>query len=232
MDRFPSESPDKPPPATTLRKRLASFAGLILALAIIAGILVLYFANPDILDNLSAYGYLGAFLISIILNGTVLFPIGNVAVMASLGMALPVPLLVGIAGGAGAGIGELSGYLLGRSGRGLLARNAIYGRLEHWVKRWGWAAVLLLSIFPLVFDVVGIIAGALKMPLWRFMLACGVGRMIFYTFVAYLGAVWFKHIPWWAFLACIAALVIGTWLVSRYWNRREGGPGPGGTVQE
>lgn len=226
-DSLPTESTSKQPKLAVLWNRIAPVAGLVFALGVIAGILALYFTNPHILDDLKGYGYLGAFLISLILNGTVLFPIGNVAVMASLGMALPLPLLVGVAGGAGAAIGELAGYLLGRSGRGLLARNAMYGRLETWVKRWGWAGVFVLSVFPLVFDVIAIIAGALRMPLWRFMLACGIGRMIFYSFVAYLGAFWFKHIPWWAFLICFAAIIAGTWVLTIYLKRKTEKQGPG-----
>ena len=225
MDNTPEEMPGKPSPIVFLRDRVAPVAGLVLAVGIMAGILVLYFRNPDILDELSAYGYLGAFVISIIFNGTVLFPVGNVAVIASLGATLPLPLLVGVAGGGGAAIGELTGYVLGRSGRGLLARNAMYGRLEVWVKRYGWLAVFFLSLFPLVFDVVGIIAGALKMPWWRFMLACFAGRSVFYAMVAYLGAIWFKDIPWWAFLASLLAMIAVVWLVTKWWNRRLEGPG-------
>ena len=134
---------------------------------------------------------------------------------------------MGIIGGAGAAIGETAGYLLGRSGRGLLARNVMYGRLETWVKRWGWAGVFVLSVFPLIFDVIAIIAGAMKMPLWRFMLACGIGRMIFYTIVAYLGAFWFRHIPWWAFLLCFVTIIVGTGLLSLYWKRRSEAQQPG-----
>ena len=82
----------------------------------------------------------------------------------------------------------MTGYVAGRSGRDLLAKNKIYQRVEGWVKRWGWIAVFLLSIFPLVFDVVGIIAGAMRMPVWKFFLATWLGRTITYVTVAYLAS--------------------------------------------
>lgn len=190
-----------------LKNYIAPILGMALAVAIMTGILVVYFRNPDVLEDLEGYGYLGAFVISAILNGTVLLPVSNMAIIASLGATLPVPLFVGLAGGAGAAIGELTGYMLGRSGRGLIARNRMYNRLEGWVKRWGWVAIFILSVFPFVFDVVGIIAGALRMPLWRFVLACWAGRTISYVTAAYLGSLWLKEIPWWAYLAALLALI-------------------------
>ena len=179
-----------------LRQISIPLLGLFLALTIIFGIIFVYWRNPDIFEELEAYGYLGAFLISIILNGTIILPVSNVAVIMSLGATLPSPLLVGLAGGFGAAIGELTGYLAGRSGRGLLKRNRVYVRLEKWVEKWGWLAVFTMSIIPFVFDIVGIIAGALRMPLWRFFLACWAGRTISYIIMAYLADFGLEVMPW------------------------------------
>ena len=118
------------------------------------------------------------------------------AIIASMGGVLPSPLLVGIIGGIGAGVGEMTAYIAGRSGRQLLAKSSIYTRVERWVKRWGWIAIFILSIFPLIFDVVGIIAGAMRMPWWRFFLACWAGRTVSYVTVAYLAHYGFKALPW------------------------------------
>jgi membrane protein YqaA with SNARE-associated domain len=179
-----------------LRKRLVPLAGLLLAIAIMVGIVCFYFQNPDIFRELRAYGYLGAFVISVILNATILLPVSNMAIIMTLGATLPSPVIVGVLGGLGAAIGELTGYIAGRSGRGLLAKISVYNRVEGWVKRWGWIAVFVLSIFPFVFDIVGIIAGALRMPLWKFFVACWLGRTISYVFMAYMASLGFKAIPW------------------------------------
>ena len=179
-----------------LRKRLIPLSGLIIAIAIIVGVVYIYWQNPHIFRELQGYGYLGAFVISVILNATIIIPVSNMAIIMALGATLPLPFIVGITGGIGAAIGEMTGYVAGRSGRGLLARSSVYNRVEGWVKRWGWVAVLILSIFPIVFDVVGIIAGALRMPLWRFFLACWLGRTISYVIVAYLASLGFKAVPW------------------------------------
>ena len=179
-----------------IRKRLVPLASLLAALAIVITVGYIYLRNPHFFDNLKAYGYLGVFIISVILNATIIIPVSNMTVIMALGATMPLPYLVGLVGGLGAGIGEMTGYVAGRSGRDLLARNKIYQRVEGWVKRWGWIAVFILSLFPFVFDVVGIIAGAMRMPVWKFFVACWLGRTISYVTVAYLASVGFKAIPW------------------------------------
>lgn len=187
---------EKTVPFTWLKKNITPLAGLLVSLAVMAAIFAVYLNNPDIFTKLQGYGYTGAFIISIILNGTLIFPVSNMAVMMAIGAAMPLPWLVGVAGGVGAGIGEMTGYLAGRSGRGLLARSKVYIRVEGWVKKWGWLAVLIMSIVPFAFDVVGIIAGALRMPVWRFFLACLVGRTISYVFMVYMASLGLKFLPW------------------------------------
>ena len=49
-------------------------------------------------------------------------------------------------------------------------------------------AIFILSIVPFLFDLVGIAAGALRLPLWKFMLACWAGRTILYVGMAWAGA--------------------------------------------
>jgi membrane protein YqaA with SNARE-associated domain len=179
-----------------LKKRIVSILGLLLVVAIIVAAVIVNQKDPDLVTKLQGYGYLGAFIISLILNGTIIFPVSNIVVMTAIGVTVPHPWLVGLLGGLAAGIGEMTGYLAGRAGRGILANNKIYTRVEGWVKKWGWAAVFVLSVFPFAFDVVGIIAGALRMPVWRFMAACAAGRIIIYTVVIYLAVYGLKVLPW------------------------------------
>ena len=180
-----------------LRKRIIPLSGLLLIIAIIVVVGIIYFKNQDLFEDLKGYGYAGAFVISVILNATLIIPVSNMAVIFSLGTIQSLsPLFIGLAGGIGAGIGEMTGYLAGRSGRNLLAKSTIYTRVEKWVIRWGWIAVFVLSIFPFVFDIVGIIAGAMRMPWWRFFLACWAGRTISYVTVAYLAHIGFEALPW------------------------------------
>lgn len=195
MEEAVAEKPRKKGWLTWLRKRLSAIGGLLLALAIMAAIFFVYIKNPDIFERLKNFGYAGAFIISTILNGTIILPVSNMLVMVALGATLPMPWLVGVVGGVGAGIGEMTAYLAGRSGRGLLAKNKTYIRVEGWVRKWGWLAVFLMSIVPFAFDVVGLIAGALRMPVWRFFVACWLGRTIIYVAAVYVGDKLIQIIP-------------------------------------
>jgi membrane protein YqaA with SNARE-associated domain len=179
-----------------VKKHYLSLLGLLATLAIIATVSIIYFKNPNIFKNLEAYGYTGVFVISVFLNATLIIPVSNMTIIMAMGAALPSPLIVGLVGGAGAGIGEMTGYLAGRSGQGLLKKNKFYIRVEKWVKRWGWIAIFVLSMFPAFFDVAGIIAGAMRMPVWKFALACWIGRTITYVTVAYLASLGIHALPW------------------------------------
>ena len=179
-----------------VKKSSVPLAGLLGALAIFVTVGWLYFRYPEFFESLKGYGYLGVFVISLILNATVIIPVSAMAIISSLGGALPSPFLVGVVGGIGAAIGELTGYVAGLAGRELLAKNKIYIRVEGWVQRWGMMAVFVLSIFPFLFDIVGIIAGATRMPIWKFLIACLLGRVILYIAVAYIGSALFSFLPW------------------------------------
>jgi len=159
---------------------------LAIALSILITVGVLHFR--DRLADLSTYGYVGIFLISVIGNATVLFPVPSlVAVFA--GGTLFHPLLVGLVSGVAEPIGELSGYLAGYGGSAIIEDKALYARLEAWMRRHGYLTIFVLSVIPNpVFDLAGIAAGALRFPVWKFLLACWAGKTVKAIAVAYAGA--------------------------------------------
>jgi uncharacterized membrane protein YdjX (TVP38/TMEM64 family) len=83
------------------------------------------------------------------------------------------------------------------------------------------------GLYPLrlsfVFDIVGIIAGALRMPPWRFFLACWAGRTISYTAAAYLGYLWLRDIPWWGYVIGFAVLIIAALVLVGRSKKGNGG---------
>ena len=170
-----------------LSKRLVPILILLLVIAIMVSAIYFYKAYPSRIDELKAYGYLGAFLISLVLNATVILPVGTFAVVATLGATLPSATLVGLVAGVGAAIGEMTGYMAGYSGRSIVQRRKIYARLEGWVKKWGALAIFILAIVPFLFDLAGMAAGALRLPFWKFFLACWLGRTILYIGMAWAG---------------------------------------------
>jgi len=178
-----------------VKRRLIPSLTIILVIAITIGIYLIYGRHPERLVELKNYVYWGAFLISVIGNATIILPGAVLLILSQIGIVLypltgPVgPIIVGLVGGAGAAIGEITGYLAGYSGRGIAEKSRIYNRLVGWVKRWGAPAIFVFSVVPLVFDLVGIAAGILRVPFWKFILACWLGRTLLYVIIV-LTAAW------------------------------------------
>ena len=61
------------------------------------------------------------------------------------------------------------------------------------MEKFGTLIVFFVAFVPNpVFDVVGIIAGAMRMPAWRFLLACCLGKSLRFVLLALLGARFFN----------------------------------------
>ncbi len=134
------------------------------------------------------YGYPGIFLISILANATILLPAPGFAIVFAMGGVFN-PLIVGIVAGAGAAIGELSGYMAGFSGQPIAEKTKIYLRIESWMQRYGMLTIFVLAAIPNpFFDLGGMAAGALKMPLYKFYISCLLGKIIKMWLFAYAGA--------------------------------------------
>jgi membrane protein YqaA with SNARE-associated domain len=172
-----------------VKKRLIPLLGLLIVVALAIGIFCLYKYNPEKIEQLEELGYLGVFLSSLVLNATVVLPAGNFAFLFILGGALPSFILVGLIGGFAAAIGEFTGYAAGYSGRAIVRKRRLYGRLERWMKKWGSLTIFVLSAAPLFFDLAGIAAGALRFPIWKFFIACWLGRTILYLAIAWAGVI-------------------------------------------
>lgn len=166
--------------------------GLLIAIAI--SLLIILERNR--LAALSEYGYLGVFLVGIVSSATVLFPAPGMVVTFAAGDVLN-PFLVGIAAGAGEAIGELVGYLAGSSGRAIVENRALYQSIVLRMRQYGTPVLFILSAIPNpTFDLVGIAAGALGFPVWRFLVVCAAGKILKSIVVALAGARLMELLPW------------------------------------
>jgi uncharacterized membrane protein YdjX (TVP38/TMEM64 family) len=160
----------------------------IMALFVVVALSVFIFSIRDRASELAIYGYPGIFLISFMAYATVLLPAPGVALVFTMGSVFN-PIGVAIAAGTGAALGELSGYLAGFSGQAVVERVEVYDRLTRWMQRNGSLTVLVLAAIPNpFFDLAGVAAGSLKMPILRFLLWCWIGEIIKMTIFAFAGA--------------------------------------------
>jgi uncharacterized membrane protein YdjX (TVP38/TMEM64 family) len=161
----------------------------VLALLFVIGISIYVVLMPEEqAAKLESYGYLGTFLISILANATVIIPAPGLVIVFSMGAKFS-PLLVGLAAGAGATIGELSGYLAGFSGQGIIENQKRYDQMVAWMQKNGPLTILILAFIPNpLFDLAGMIAGALKMPVYKFLFWALIGKVLKMLLFSYAGA--------------------------------------------
>jgi membrane protein DedA with SNARE-associated domain len=158
-----------------------------LALIFVVFVTALMVANRNQIAQLAGLGYPGIFLASLLANSTLILPIPGVLITAAMG-AVFNPFWVAIAAGSGAALGELTGFMAGYSGQAIVERVAIYERVVKWMRRYGDMTILVLAFIPNpIFDVAGIAAGMLRMPLYRFLFWCMLGKILKMMVFAYGG---------------------------------------------
>jgi uncharacterized membrane protein YdjX (TVP38/TMEM64 family) len=160
----------------------------IIALLAVIGLSIYIFTIRAQAEKLASYGYPGIFIISILANATVLLPAPGVAVVFAMGGVFN-PFFVGLVAGLGAAVGEISGYVAGFGGQGVVENIRLYNRITLWMQHYGSLTIFLLAAIPNpFFDLAGMAAGALKMPLQKFIFWCVIGKIIKMLIFAYTGA--------------------------------------------
>lgn len=167
----------------------------ILALLFVVLLTILLLQFRDQIKNLEAYGYPGIFLVSILANATVIIPLPGVVITSAMG-AVFNPFWVAVAAGSGAALGELSGYLAGVSGRGIVEKVEWSEKVKDLMQRYGGVVILVLAFIPNpAFDIAGITAGALKLPVGRFLFWCWIGKILKMMLFSFGGNAVFRLFP-------------------------------------
>ena len=150
----------------------------LLALPAVVLVVVVALVLQLRLSELEAVAYPAIFLISLVGNATLFLPAPTMLSVCDGGRSLN-PLIVGLVAGVAMSLGEITGYLAGYSGSGLAKKNRLYERIEPWIRRRGWIVVLVFAAIPNpLFDVAGLAAGVIRMPLWQFLGAAWVGKTV------------------------------------------------------
>jgi membrane protein YqaA with SNARE-associated domain len=167
------------------RAVLRATAATLAVVAISVGLLLVPSETYELLGD---YGYLGVFAVTLLTTGALVLPVPYLFIIAKAGTFLD-PLGVALVAGLAAGLGELTGYLLGIGGRELLEQSRWHRAATRWMKRHGFVTVWVFSFVPNpLFDAVGIAAGALRYPVWKFIVACFLGKSAKFLVVAAAGS--------------------------------------------
>lgn len=200
LEPAPELSPESASAATA--SEVGGFSSRWVAMGTLAATIVLSVAialNPGWVHRLGQWGYAGAFVISLVASASIILPVPGLPIAMGMGVALN-PLLLGIVTGVGSAIGEFSGYVAGASGRALVpeSQSMRYERLERWTEKYGPLAIFLVAVAPVpIFDLAGIAAGAIRMPMWQFFVAAALGKTVKYTIAILLAAGSFRGIEQW-----------------------------------
>ena len=181
-------TPAAPPP----RLRIIQIFTLVILIAAFAATFILLFDNERRAQVealiASPIGLVVLFFLALLSNATLILPVPGLALTALAG-TIANPLAVGIVAGAGQALGEMTGYLAGYSGQTLIDNVPRYARMVAWMRRYGALTIFVLALIPNpVFDVAGIVAGALRMPWWLYLISAGAGKILKNIALAYAAA--------------------------------------------
>ncbi len=180
-------------------------AGTALIGALLPGVVLLF--NPGLTDGLAGFGYFGVFLTNLASTATFYFPVPGLTAAAQTLIATEgendnFPWLVGIAGGIGMAVGEVTAYYAGYLGAEMVRGrelpgpkrfhstiNRITARISWLMDRWGMATLFTLSALPNpLFEIAGLTAGSVRMPFRRFLVSVTSGKIVRGVLIAYYGA--------------------------------------------
>jgi len=134
--------------------------------------------------------YLVVFGITLAGNATIIVPVPiHTAIMVAAALKWN-PILTAFVASVAGTLGEITGYYAGYFGKKIIISESTqgYNRIAGWMNQHGPWAIFLLSLQPILpFDIAGLIAGASKIPLWKFLLPCWAGRFPKYIMFCYLG---------------------------------------------
>lgn len=161
-------------------------------LTIVMAFAVVYFG--EWVRALKGYGYMGAFLISILGGATIIVPVPMLAIVFALGGVMKYTWLVGLAAGLGETVGALTIYLTGYGGgkalqsskHGFIQKS--YDRLMGLMERRGSMTLFFLAaVVNPFFYPAALAAGALRFGIKKYFAICFVGKTIKGMTVVYAG---------------------------------------------
>ena len=174
--------------------KTAYIVGIVGAvLTIIIAFAVIYYGEW-VREEMEGYGYLGAFLISILGGATIIIPVPMLAVVFALGGVMKYTWAVGLSASLGEVVGAFIIYMTGYgSGQALYSSKhgkiqSAYDKLMGLMERRGSLTLFILSaVVNPFFYPAALAAGAMRFGIRKYFLICFVGKTIKAMTVVYAG---------------------------------------------
>lgn len=156
------------------------------------------------IGKLGPIAYLVVFGITLAANAVIFFPVVfHVSLMMAVAKMMTEVspwgfVLVALVASVAGALGEMTGYYAGSLGKRIvhLENTPGYEKLVGWMKRYGPWGIFFISLQPILpVDVAGLLAGASKIPVWKFLLPCWAGKFPKYLLACYLGPALWRLLP-------------------------------------
>lgn len=161
---------------------------LIILVIIIASLTAAYIFGKKPQNYFLSFGYIGIFIISFLSTIIVFFPAPSILIIITMIIASGNLFLASIVAALGAAIGEFSGYLIGSSAKHIVDKiskaDMLFGKnqFKRWFVKWEFVMIFLFSLIPNpLMDIVGILAGYLKLDAKKFLVAVAIGKFLQYV---------------------------------------------------
>ncbi len=149
------------------------------------------------LQNYALLAYAIVFVVSLLSSATIFIPAPGIAVVLAAATQWD-PFWVAMAAGTGDALGEVTAYWVGYVGEKIIIDEhmAAYQKMVGWTQRYGAWAVFSIALVPVLpFDLVGLVSGGLKVPLWKFIAATWCGKVPRVFVLVYLS----HQLPLWLY---------------------------------
>jgi membrane protein DedA with SNARE-associated domain len=196
---------DKAPDSTRGRLLLAAVVFIVVLGPSLALLYFTWGAEDSTESWFGDLGYAGVFLANLASTATLFIPVPGLtaaaqALIVSSATSLS-PFAVGVLGGLGMAIGEVTAYVAGMAAA-VIAREEeisapsrlepIIKRITNWISwlmaHYGMGTLFLLSVVPNpLFEVAGWTAGATRYPFWKFIGSVTPGKIVRGLLLAYIG---------------------------------------------
>lgn len=201
-----TDTADNPPCEDKSDGKSRKWAYALGIIGIIATILmmiaIIYYR--DELNNLQHYGYIGAFIISILGGATIIIPVPMLAVVFALGSAMSSPwtaALLAISAALGELIGAITIYMTGH-GAGRVLVDSKHGRVQRayekmlglMERRGPLTLFIVASVVNPFFYPAALAAGALRFGMKKYIIIVLAGKLIKCATVVYVGYFGLKEI--------------------------------------
>lgn len=173
--------------------KAAYFLGILgIVATVLMAVAVVYYG--EYLRELQHYGYLGAFVISILGGATIIVPVPMLAVVFALGGVMPLPWLVAISAALGELIGAMTIYMTGH-GAGKALMNTKHGRFQSayermlglMERRGPLTLFIVASVINPFFYPAALACGTLRFGIKKYVLIVLAGKIIKCMTVVYAG---------------------------------------------